>query len=382
MGRLSTFLKALMLSDVVSDTTIYETARLIPSEAGESEVKAPTPEPSLLLNMPNEILLLIGDALDLKCGICFSLTCKKLHWLVTRPQGADLGESRGNFLRLLEKDEGDRFVYCCFCNGMHYFPLRQNLICSGADSKNLQSGPAYSRSYDITFTQVRGIMNRHFYGGELGLPLSHADLNAVAGTPETEPYHSMRPEWSRDRSARIIDGELYLCVTHTLSQKIRNDYGNWSDKKMREKVDEGFNVCVHVYACGERRTGRLARRITSLDKALGPTPEPFVPCSGTVGSCDACFTDYDLTIEKSTRSTRWVVTVRGYHRVGAGRDTTDLAWTCGGPNRLLEGYGGRSFSGEYKSDKKRPTRKDVGVPRGDVRRTWMQDVAGYPKDFA
>lgn len=120
-------------------------------------------------------------------------------------------------------------------------------------------------------------MNRHFYGGDLGLPLSHADLKEVYETPEQEAKHILYPEWSRDHSARIIDRELYLFVTHTLRLKRVNDFERWSDNDVRKNVDEGFNVCVHVYAGGTRRSSKHARRITSLDKALGPEPEAFMP---------------------------------------------------------------------------------------------------------
>lgn len=90
--------------------------------------------------------------------------------------------------------------------------------------------------------------------------------------------------------------------------------------------------------------------------------------------------DYDLTIEKGRSG--WVITVRAYHRVGSGCETTDLAWTCGGSNRLLEGYGGRYCMGQDNSEKERPTRKEAGVPRGGVRRRWMQDEAGYLESLA
>lgn len=79
------------MSDTASDTTSYETAQLLPGEASEWEFKAPAPEPSLLLSIPSEILILIGEAMDVEGKICFSLTCKRIYELVDGPGGCDLG---------------------------------------------------------------------------------------------------------------------------------------------------------------------------------------------------------------------------------------------------------------------------------------------------
>lgn len=336
------------------------------------------PEASLLLDLPNEILHLISKFLDPASGVCLSLTCKKLSWLLSKLQSVDLGDSREEFLLLLEKDEGDRFVYCCFCNGIHYFPLPKNLICARTFTKDPRSGCGYSRGYGISFPEVRALMNHHLSGGRSGLPLSHADLEADIGTPEW-PTYKTEPNWERDRSARVIDGELYLRVTHTISQsgqryKPSRRYLPWGDEKLELAVGMGYNICLHVYAGGHKRNGRLAHRITSLDQALGPRPEPFVRCSDRVGSCDACYTDYDLTIDGRDG---WVVTLRAYHKVGAGREPTEAPWACGGPDKLYAVYGGRSPMGRADEDREatRPLRRNHGVPPGYVRRTWLKDVA-------
>ena len=174
--------------------------------------------------------------MDPASGVCLSLTCKTLSCLFSNWQNADLGEARKEFLLLLEKDEGDRFLYCCFCNGIHYFLLPKNLICASTFCKNPRSGSGYSRGYDISFPEVRALMNHHLSGGQSGLPLSHADLEAAIGTPEWAAYET-EPHWERDRSARAIDGELYLCVTHTLYQKSQRykparRYLPWSDSDL------------------------------------------------------------------------------------------------------------------------------------------------------
>lgn len=343
----------------------------------KSEYK-PTPEALLLLNLPNEILHLIGDALDPASGVCLSLTCKKLSWLLSKLQSADLGGSRKEFLLLLEKDEGDRFVYCCFCNGIHYFPLPKNLICANTFTTSPRSGRGYSRGYGISFPEVRALMNHHLSGGRSGLPLSHADLKADVGTPEWGPYKT-EPHWERDRSARVIDGELYLRVTHTLSQrgqryKSSQRYLPLDDEKLELAARRGYNICLHVYTGGHRRSSRHAHRITSLDQAPEPHPEPFVRCWDRVGSCDACYTDYDLTIENKGG---WVVTIRAYHKVGAGREPTEAPWACGAPEKLYAVYGAHSPLGradEY-LEETRPLRRNHGVPPGYIKRTWLKDVA-------
>lgn len=95
-------------------------------------------------------------------------------------------------------------------------------------------------------------------------------------------------------------------------------------------------------------------------------------CLGRVSSCDACYTDYDLTIDDRDG---WLVTLRTYHRVGAGREPTELPWASGGPERLYSLYGGRDHMERVAEDDGEGD-ANTEEPRGSSRRCEKKVVGG------
>lgn len=77
----------------------------------------------LLLNLPPEILLLIASQLSSspESLVALSLTCKPLFYFIDRDALKLCDQSQKHLLLLLEKDLGDRFFYCPFCQKLHRF---------------------------------------------------------------------------------------------------------------------------------------------------------------------------------------------------------------------------------------------------------------------
>lgn len=53
-------------------------------------------------------------------------------------------------------------------------------------------------------------MNRHLYGSPNGLPLESLERPTLLDSWNGGPF------WRETPSSRIIDDELFLCITHTL----------------------------------------------------------------------------------------------------------------------------------------------------------------------
>jgi hypothetical protein len=126
-------------------------------------------------------------------------------------------------------------------------------------------------------------MNRHLHGAPCGIPLDRLSADAVQGTAF--------PHWSQTWRARVIDGELVLRVTHSTGN-VR--MGNL-DHALRNTIDQrrGYLICQH----GD----------PSKFSILQPGPPPaapdgtrdlFVACRDALDHCEACHTDYCMSVER------------------------------------------------------------------------------------
>jgi hypothetical protein len=80
-------------------------------------------QPALLLKLPAELVLCITAQLSLspESVIALSLTCRRLHSILSHDVARVQMGCRGRLLALLEKDLGDRFFYCSVCCQLHVF---------------------------------------------------------------------------------------------------------------------------------------------------------------------------------------------------------------------------------------------------------------------
>ncbi|KAL7786383.1 hypothetical protein V8C37DRAFT_412493 [Trichoderma ceciliae] len=165
-----------------------------------------------LLNLPTEILLLIASQLSSspESLVALSLTCKALSSIRDTVKLCE--KSRHHLLLLLQKDLGDRFFYCSVCCQLHYFSQQWSPTSAGYlmmtkisclyyyCKKTFKPTPA-SYQYELNYIYRRLVMNRHFYSPLKGLPLESL----------------IRPTFQETPSARIINNEQFLCITHTLA---------------------------------------------------------------------------------------------------------------------------------------------------------------------
>ncbi|KAH6853250.1 hypothetical protein B0I37DRAFT_358855 [Chaetomium sp. MPI-CAGE-AT-0009] len=193
-------------------------------------------------------------------------------------------------------------------------------------------------------------MNRHFLGPPNGLPLESFTVKA-SETVWTIRQRSLLP-WREGWSARILQDELFLSATRTLSG------AGWTDETLHAALDnEGREVCGHV---------RMASHIPVPSvKALRRTsrvfPGYFLPCRDVFESCSQCLTDYTTTIERrgadaEQTSGYWFITITSYHQLGSGRSAADAKF---------EGFGRLMTVAAY-----RMRRDMVAHPPGAVRRVW------------
>jgi hypothetical protein len=128
--------------------------------------------------------------------------------------------------------------------------------------------------------------------------------------------------WREEWSARILQDELFLSATRTLSSV------GWTDKTLRAALDQEWcQVCGHV------RTS-LALPSHTVSALRRPSPALggfFAPCRGIVGSCRQCLTDYTTTVERRREDAEqttqsWFITVTSYYQLGSGRSPTDAKW--------------------------------------------------------
>ncbi|KAM7186182.1 hypothetical protein V8F33_011948 [Rhypophila sp. PSN 637] len=274
------------------------------------------PPPGPFLELPVDIILhLCRNHLQPASAVALSLTCKSLFGLISSQAKIKIqldSLNRETLLLLLEKDNGHRWYYYHNHNALHYFSqdseryaLRSWTSYRDENDCRLRNLASFHRSSAaIGYHHVRLAMNRHFYGPPNGIPLDRFQL-------QTTPVGQWREQWS----ARIIEDELFLSATRTLS---------WTGRRVRDAVDkEDFGMCKHVFSANSSMLQQCA-----VD-ALHPTHNVF-------GSCHKCLTDYDITVEQTETSDQtsgnkdmrvcWSITITSYHRLGVGRSPTDRKW--------------------------------------------------------
>jgi len=325
----------------------------------------PPPQLPPFLQLPVDIVLYLSQQhLTPSSASALSLTCRALFALVfpaARSGLADNKEQTQELQLLLEKDLGHGWWYCHGCSLLH--PISSRGPGGGADSLlSASSGYDSARrhhnkrwfagsSFGLDYQSVRLAMNRHFWGPPNGLPLEAFNI-------ETKPYSSVPVvlPWKETWSARILQDELFLCATRTLSGR------GWADQQLRTAMDgEWRQICCHI------ATSR--RGLCSIDILPRPSPargEFFVPCRELVDSCRGCLTDYAVTVEPRLEAAHdqnwgeqptayWFIAITSYYRLGSGRSHLDPKW---------DAFGGGGWQAK---------RDMVAYPRGAIRAVWESE---------
>lgn len=219
--------------------------------------------------------------------------------------------------------------------------------------------------WDLTYTRVRLVMNRHLYGRLHGLALE--DVAVTKDQPSCYHGAMSTSSWR----ARVIGNNLYLHGIIVLQA-----YGPRGDEASLRDYVQRFD---HNLVCFHLRTPRDAPWsgfpiIPELGRDQD-SPALFRQISGVVRSCSVCFTDYQIgiTLRDPPRSARrgswgrhWVVTVTRWHNIGECRSPEDPKW-CNLVNLL--------------PIIKSVQRRDL-CEAGMIRREWMrQDASSADMDM-
>ena len=308
---------------------------------------------SLLLQLPVELLLEISDWLPSASAVALALTCTSLFGPIfprNRLQGVQLED----LLRLLERDLSKQLFFCQPCQTLHHFspywrPGYQDKFNAPCKPKVTMRDTFY-----VHFHLARLAINKHLLGGGLSLEQLAGSFNVSA----------CRGSWKINFTARVIQDELFLSVSHTLSLTgmgadnrralQRRDHGichhltthpprtrlnvsTWSSSGMiyRQRVQGG-----HFYAKPQR----------IMIPELGPEDSQSLrEYQDVQGSCYTCLTDYSITTRRRgfndvdeptkvggfvfnpymhTEPTKesWDIVIIAYHQLGPCRSQFDWKW--------------------------------------------------------
>lgn len=159
---------------------------------------------SLLFQLPIELLLEISGLLPSGSAVGFALTCSSLFGILF-PKPTLHGIQLEELLQLLERDLSKQLFYCQPCHTLHHFspswsPGHQDHF----DAPCKPKVEVYDTLH-LGFHLARLAMNKHLLGGGLNLEQFTCSLPA---------YYA---GWDISFTARMIQDELYLSVSHTLS---------------------------------------------------------------------------------------------------------------------------------------------------------------------
>lgn len=309
---------------------------LLPGRQPERSTQAQ----SLLLNLPIELLLEISGLLSLGSAVAFALTCTFLFNILfpkIKLHGIQLEE----LLQLLERDLSEQLFFCQRCYTLHRFspswgPGRQDHFEAPCKPK-----VEVCDTFHLGFHFARLAVNKHLLGGGLNLEQLTTTLPNYNGG------------WDIRCTARVVQNELYLSVSHRLSLN-----GTGPDNRHAlERLDHG--ICHHVTThrpkarlnLSTRPRGRIAyeqwlqqRRFYAVPQRtriqeLAPSDYPtyshaLAECRDAQGSCTVCLTDYSVTINQTkssedsseTAKESWDIIIIAYHQLGPCRSQFDWKW--------------------------------------------------------
>ncbi|UKZ73609.1 hypothetical protein TrVFT333_001257 [Trichoderma virens FT-333] len=313
------------------------------------------PQGTPILDVPSDILLLIGDYLNDSEILSFKLTCRSTYALFPQTFKALPPYLKKRFLPMIEKDPlGKGTVYCHPCNRLHPFVETtgpQSGPELGVDGKRLKcmSRDRFSPTgnpFTLSYIHARLAMNRHLYGPEYGIPLANLC------TEQSERRDLMTVQCST--SAKIMDDELFLQRTYVLTVA-GGDVAEF--RKCTGARD--FKLCEHTSFFPA--TSPFRHSIPELLKKPATGGDGLVPCCEAPGSCGLCLMDYDITIQPCADESYRIV-IRATHQVGACRSPRDWKWA-----RFSECYRVHIF---YPS---RPNRRGSAYRPGSLHKQWADD---------
>lgn len=295
---------------------------------------------SLLLQLPIELLLEISGLLPSGSAVAFALTCTSLFKILS-PKKKLRGIQLEELLQLLERDLSEQHFFCQSCHTLHHFspswsPGHRDHFDAPCKPKD-----EVHDTFHLGFRFARLAMNKHLLGGGLDLEQLTCSL----------PID--RNGWGISFTASVIQDELYLSVSHSLSLS-----GTGPDNRKELEFSE-HGICSHVTThrpkarlnLSTKPRGRVAQQQWFQQRGfyavpqrtripeLAPRESPkyshtLTACRDAQGSCPVCLTDYYITtnqkdssdVSNETKKESWDIVIIAYHQLGPCRSQFDWKW--------------------------------------------------------
>lgn len=322
-----------------------------------SDVDDAPPRGTPILDVPSDVLFLIGDYLNESEILSLKLACRSTYALFPQTYKTLSAYSKRRFLPLIEKDPlGRGTVYCHSCNKLHPFQEATG-PCSELDldaGKRPKAAKCVSRDrfspagnpFVLSYTHARLAMNRHLYGPDHGIPLA----NLCVEQSERRDMMTLRCS----TSAKIMDDELFLQRTYAFTV---------TDADMaefrRSTGARDFKLCEHTSLFPAASPFRQS--IPELHQKPPTGGDGLVPCREAPGSCGLCLMDYDITIQPLADESYNIV-IRAIHQLGSCRSPRDWKWA-----RFTESCRIHLF---YPN---RPNRRGSVYSPGTLQKRWADD---------
>jgi hypothetical protein len=257
------------------------------------------------MQLPSDLLTyLVREHLPPAPAVALSLTCKDAFKLLLPllkttgrlPFNDSESRSKAELFELLEKDASDKYYFCPICPSLHRFSPSD-----GPKPFDYAADPDTPDCHRCLWTlgksaftmglhHVRLALNRHLFGSTSGISLDQFTLRYF-----TAGYPAFHEKWS----AKILDGDLFLASTRTVSWDM--PYMNFLDSLWVNR----YKLCEH----------NLLYDIPTMRRGTGFSIEEF---NDVLGHCRQCFTDWIITAEPTTDK-RWQLTINTYHRFPSNR---------------------------------------------------------------
>lgn len=272
--------------------------------------------PPQLELLPVELILSVFELLPVVDAVCLGLTCKRIYEI-----------SKVHNLQPRLDEPGTETLLCRLerdITGVSYCFPGQKLVRFEKD-KSFQSfchfhkfdkNPYYripspvvpcgNSVMFITYCKARLLTNYQILGPQHGLPTSYLD----------QTYdHPQREDgicWKEEFESKVINGELFVLYTHTLS----HEHADASAFK------NGFET-MSIDLCPHLSAGRnvVFKHNVRLRRDLIGRTERY-----DEGWCRSCDTDWETFIQWTHPKRGWVVTIRTYQGLGACRSPYDPIW--------------------------------------------------------
>lgn len=280
---------------------------------------------SLFLELPIDMVLLIGSCLPPEDVISLSLCCKCLFAIFPLRKTLST-QQKTNLLERLERGVGHKYSFCSYCIKLHevdpdpkaqvYQSLFRRECLAGTFSPMF----LWTRGERILDYQVaRLLANNH----QLMAPI---DSSPTQFYPDDQISHGVHANtglslslWHVTVQYKFINNHLLLKATHRIQGK------DWNEVMQGDKERWRHQLCSHAYAFGWEPPDSRSRRVAGITLACPRSLPPHTAILQTTTACKMCLTDWSIEC-KIDGDERITVTAQTYHFLGDISSHLDPAW--------------------------------------------------------